>query len=185
MHDNIDSFILHTKGREQYLKLALKDIKELGLNPTIYYDFENRYELRLLNRIMNCAKKYFLWLDDDDRYPNLGALEELYKLMETSNVPFAYSSEIEIREDGTFTDKVNYIEYDIEKHKRSAITVHGLILIRRSMLTDEFLKRIPLNTKYFIKSILLELVKKHGNPLSTNIIGRYWRRHNKQHSNKY
>lgn len=179
MHDDIDSFVMAVKGREYYFNQMMQDVKALGLNPKILRGYENNFCNGRRDGILQCTKKYFTWLDDDDRYPNLGALEELYKIMETTNAPFAYSKEIEIDERGKLLDKVNYTKYSLKKLLNTSKTVHGLILVRRDLITDDILNEC-VNIKRFERCLFINIGHLNGGPRSTDKIGRYWRQHSFQ-----
>ncbi len=178
MNKKIFTSMLTQPGREKWRNLALKDASNLGLNVKIELDDGRTLSEKRVDALKKCDKPYFIWLDDDDRYPDNGALQFLIKKMDKSESPFGFSAERKIDSDGNFFNVTSSeFIYDFNVHVDNPSHVHGLIIIKREFIDDEILNKM-LYKKFPEHCLTLELAINYGAPCFTNLIGRHWRQHN-------
>lgn len=109
--------------------------------------------------------------DPDDVYEKsvFGKLEEL--LNKNPEFSFAYSGETRGDKKEVFNET-----YDVEKHFKSALHVHGVVVFRRELI-EKTSSRIECFMRRFEIYALTLLMLQFGPPIQLKLIGRNWSLH--------
>lgn len=125
--------------------------------------------------------EFVSFADPDDRILP-GTFEKLAQALTANpDAPFAWAGEQIINEtDHTLRPPVVPARYDPEMHSKSAKHCHGVLLFRRALLMPELDHIASLNN--LCEWVLTKRLARHGDPIPVPIVGRLWRRHERQSS---
>jgi hypothetical protein len=166
------------KGRDIFFEDMVNDVKILDINHLIYpcAGVDNLASC-YFKAVENCPTKYYCVFDDDDRFPNEGALQDMLNHLETHNdVPYAFSVEHIINEDGLILKKGAHYTYDRKIHKNLPAYVHGLILIKKDLISNDVVEYASIGHKYTPHRLTYKLAEQ-GIPYMSKFTGRHWRKH--------
>lgn len=126
--------------------------------------------------------RYCTYIDPDDRYPS-GAAHALADALDACPAaPFAFSQERLMRADGRVVTPATPGAYDIGRHAAGPGHVHGLILLRRSCITQAFIAHLSTVVRHGTWAMTRWLVDHFGVPVLVPVVGRHWRQHRGQWS---